>query len=257
MSRIQYTISESDGLEKLHKAVINTLNQLLKAAVKTANLSAQKGSATPVLGVEAAGSETPQEQRGQHNNRRHSRNRLRGQYHHAPPAAQPAAHASGTRAVCAHHPQGGRHESARVGLEYQSSANVHVLPTIASFIGADTSGVLIAEEPHKQDENWLIIDVGTNAELVLGNRHGLVCTSTPTGPALEGAHIEYGMRAAPGAIERVEIDDATLEPRYRIIGEEEWGKGVAKGICGSAIIDVVAEMFRARIWMVVADLGAG
>jgi uncharacterized 2Fe-2S/4Fe-4S cluster protein (DUF4445 family) len=124
---------------------------------------------------------------------------------------------------------------------------VHVLPTIASFIGADTSGVLIAEEPHKQDENWLLIDVGTNAELVLGNRHGLVCTSTPTGPALEGAHIEHGMRAAPGAIERVEIDAVTLEPRYKIIGEEEWDCGKVKGICGSAIIDVVAEMFRVGI----------
>ena len=138
-------------------------------------------------------------------------------------------------------------KARELGLDINPSGNVHVLPTIASFIGADTSGVLIAEEPYNQDENWLIIDVGTNAELVLGNRHGLVCTSTPTGPALEGAHIEYGMRAAPGAIERVEIDDATLEPRYRIIGEEEWNVGKAKGICGSAIIDVVAEMFRAGI----------
>jgi uncharacterized 2Fe-2S/4Fe-4S cluster protein (DUF4445 family) len=107
--------------------------------------------------------------------------------------------------------------------------------------------VLIAEEPQVQDENWLIIDVGTNAELVLGNRDGLVCTSTPTGPAFEGAHIEHGMRAAPGAIERVEIDADTLEPRTRIIGEAEWNQGLAKGICGSAIIDAVAEMFRTGI----------
>jgi uncharacterized 2Fe-2S/4Fe-4S cluster protein (DUF4445 family) len=106
---------------------------------------------------------------------------------------------------------------------------------------------LIAEEPHIQDENWLIIDVGTNAELVLGNRDGLVCTSTPTGPAMEGAHIEYGMRAAPGAIERVEIDAETLEPRYKIIGEGDWNHGLAKGICGSAIIDAIAELFRAGI----------
>jgi uncharacterized 2Fe-2S/4Fe-4S cluster protein (DUF4445 family) len=138
-------------------------------------------------------------------------------------------------------------KARELGLQINPSGNVHVLPTIASFIGADTSGVLIAEEPHKQGENWLIIDVGTNAELVLGNRHGLVCTSTPTGPALEGAHIEYGMRAAPGAIERVEIDTVTLEPRYKIIGEEEWDCGKVKGICGSAIIDVVAEMFRVGI----------
>jgi uncharacterized 2Fe-2S/4Fe-4S cluster protein (DUF4445 family) len=88
---------------------------------------------------------------------------------------------------------------------------------------------------------------------VLGNRHGLVCTSTPTGPAVEGAHIEFGMRAAPGAIERVEIDEKTLEPRYKIVGQEEWNSpdgdfaGKAKGICGSGIIDLVSEMFRVQI----------
>jgi uncharacterized 2Fe-2S/4Fe-4S cluster protein (DUF4445 family) len=144
------------------------------------------------------------------------------------------------------------HESVDVkarelGLHINPAGNVHVLPTIASFVGADTSGMILAEEPHKQDENWLLIDVGTNAELVLGNRKGLVCTSTPTGPALEGAHVEYGMRAAPGAIERVNIDEKTLEPRYKIVGEDEWNTGKAKGICGSAIIDAVAELFRAGI----------
>jgi uncharacterized 2Fe-2S/4Fe-4S cluster protein (DUF4445 family) len=122
-----------------------------------------------------------------------------------------------------------------------------MLPTIASFVGADTSAMILAEEPHRQDENWLLIDVGTNAELILGSRKRLVCTSTPTGPALEGAHVEYGMRAAPGAIERVRIDEKTLEPRYKIVGEEEWNTGKAKGICGSAIIDAVAELFRAGI----------
>jgi uncharacterized 2Fe-2S/4Fe-4S cluster protein (DUF4445 family) len=107
--------------------------------------------------------------------------------------------------------------------------------------------MLLAEEPHKQEENWLLIDIGTNAELVLGNSQRLVCTSTPTGPALEGAHVEYGMRAAPGAIERVQIDEKTLEPRYKLVGEEAWNAGKAKGICGSGIIDAVAEMFRAGI----------
>jgi len=138
-------------------------------------------------------------------------------------------------------------KARELGLQINPSGNIHVLPTIASFVGADTSAMILAEEPHKQDENWLLIDVGTNAELVLGNRKGLVCTSTPTGPALEGAHVEYGMRAAPGAIERVNIDEKTLEPRYKIVGEEEWNTGKAKGICGSAIIDAVAELFRAGI----------
>ena len=95
--------------------------------------------------------------------------------------------------------------------------------------------------------------MGTNAELILGNRKRLVCTSTPTGPALEGAHVEYGMRAAPGAIERVHIDENTLEPKYKVIGVDGWNtdyaefKGHVKGICGSAIIDSVAELFRAGI----------
>jgi uncharacterized 2Fe-2S/4Fe-4S cluster protein (DUF4445 family) len=138
-------------------------------------------------------------------------------------------------------------KARELGLHINSSGNIHVLPTIASFVGADTSAMILAEEPHKQDENWLLIDVGTNAELILGNSKRLLCTSTPTGPALEGAHVEYGMRAAPGAIERVHIDEKTLEPRYKIVGEEEWNTGKAKGICGSAIIDSVAELFRAGI----------
>ncbi|HNB87988.1 MAG TPA: ASKHA domain-containing protein, partial [Anaerolineales bacterium] len=144
-------------------------------------------------------------------------------------------------------------KARELGLHINSSGNIHVLPTIASFVGADTSAMIVAEEPHKQDENWLLIDVGTNAELVLGNRKRLVCTSTPTGPALEGAHVEYGMRAAPGAIERVHIDEKTLEPKYKVIGVDGWNtehaefKGHVKGICGSAIIDSVAELFRAGI----------
>src|SRR5258708_6717026 len=138
-------------------------------------------------------------------------------------------------------------KARELGLKINRSANLHVLPTISGFIGADTAAVLLAEEPHKQDEKWLIMDIGTDAGLVLGNRKRLICTSTPTGPALEGAHVEYGMRAAPGAIERVEIDAQTLEPRYKIIGEESWNVGKAKGICGSAIIDAVAEIFRVGI----------
>jgi uncharacterized 2Fe-2S/4Fe-4S cluster protein (DUF4445 family) len=144
-------------------------------------------------------------------------------------------------------------KARELGLQINTAGNIHVLPTIASFVGADTSAMILAEEPHKQDENWLLLDVGTNAELVLGNRKRLVCTSTPTGPALEGAHVEYGMRAAPGAMERVHIDEKTLESKYKVIGLDGWNtdqaefKGHVKGICGSAIIDAVAELFRTGI----------
>jgi uncharacterized 2Fe-2S/4Fe-4S cluster protein (DUF4445 family) len=126
-------------------------------------------------------------------------------------------------------------------------ANVHMLPAIASFIGADTTAVLLAEEPHEQDETWLIIDIGTNAELVLGNRNRLVCASTPTGPAFEGAHIEYGMRAAPGAIEHIRMQSSTHVPEWKIIGEQNWCAGVPMGLCGSAVVDVVAELVRVGI----------
>lgn len=239
MSRIQYAISEPDGLEKQHKAVIRTLNRLLGQAVKSASRhdhgpTAQEErsgiAAEDIVEMVFVGNTT---------------------MHHLL-LNLPPDHLGMSPFVPTVH-QGVDVRARELGLQIHPSGNVHVLPTIASFIGADTSGVLIAEEPHKQEENWLIIDVGTNAELVLGNRHGLVCTSTPTGPALEGAHIEYGMRAAPGAIERVEIDEVTLEPRYKIIAEPGWSSpdgdfaGKAKGICGSAIIDAVAEMFRVGI----------
>ncbi len=225
MSRIQYTLANPDGLEKLHLAIRQALNKLFQQAAKTAGITPQD-----ILEVVLVGNTT---------------------MHHLV-LNLPPGHLGRAPYVPTIH-KALDVKARELGLEILPSANVHVLPTIASFIGADTSGVLIAEEPHKQDENWLIIDVGTNAELVLGNRHGLVCTSTPTGPTLEGAHIEFGMRAAPGAIERVEIDAATLEPRYKVIGIEGWNtdyadfSGKVKGICGSAIIDAVAEMFRVGI----------
>jgi uncharacterized 2Fe-2S/4Fe-4S cluster protein (DUF4445 family) len=219
MSRIQYTIEHSDGLAKLHRAIISTLNKLLKQAAITAQIKTEE-----ILEMVLVGNST---------------------MHHLllnlPPRDLglapfvPAIHSSVDI------------KARELGLQINPSGNIHVLPTIASFVGADTSAMILAEEPHRQDENWLLIDVGTNAELVLGNRQRLVCTSTPTGPALEGAHVEYGMRAAPGAIERVRIDEKTLEPGYKIIGEDNWNTGKVKGICGSAIIDAVAELFRAGI----------
>jgi uncharacterized 2Fe-2S/4Fe-4S cluster protein (DUF4445 family) len=135
-----------------------------------------------------------------------------------------------------------------LGLRVHPSANVFILPVEAGFVGADNVGVLIAEEPYRRDEMALIIDIGTNGELVLGNKDRLLSSSCATGPALEGAHIKYGMRAAPGAIERVRIDSETLEVDFKVIGEPDWkskSKSVrAKGICGSGIIDAIAELYR-------------
>ena len=110
-------------------------------------------------------------------------------------------------------------------------------------MGADNVGVLITEEPYRKEEMALIIDIGTNGELVLGNKERLISSSCATGPALEGAHIKFGMRAAPGAIERVRIDPETLGVRFKVIDRELWsdegtpGEIQARGICGSGIID--------------------
>lgn len=136
-------------------------------------------------------------------------------------------------------------------IKINPSAYVHVLPIEAGFVGADNVGVLIAEEPYNQDEMVLIIDIGTNGELLLGNRERVCSASCATGPAFEGAQIKFGMRAAPGAIETVRIDPDTKEPMYKVIGKADWHahleKVNAKGICGSGIIEVVAEMFKAGI----------
>ena len=140
-----------------------------------------------------------------------------------------------------------------LGLQVNPSAYVFVLPNEAGFVGADNVGVLIAEEPYKSEEIQLIIDIGTNGELVLGNKHKLISSSCATGPALEGAQITFGMRAAPGAIERIEIDPETHEVDYKVIGREAWRsyskpeEMKARGICGSAILDVLAELYRAGV----------
>ncbi len=139
-----------------------------------------------------------------------------------------------------------------LGLSFAPSARVHTLPCIAGHVGADHVGVLLAEAPQAQAELALVVDVGTNAEMSLGNHSRLLCASSPTGPAFEGAQITHGQRAAPGAIERVRIDPATLEPRYRVIGHADWIEASAAdlpaaarptGICGSGIIEVVAQMY--------------
>ena len=140
-----------------------------------------------------------------------------------------------------------------LGIDINRGGYVYALPCIAGHVGADTAGVLLAEAPFARDEVSLIVDVGTNAEILLGNRERILAASSPTGPAFEGAQISGGQRAAPGAIERVRIDPETLEPRYRVIGCERWSdepefadelpKSGVTGICGSGIIEAIAELY--------------
>ncbi|ESY85178.1 drug:proton antiporter [Mesorhizobium sp. LNHC220B00] len=150
-----------------------------------------------------------------------------------------------------------RIKASDIGLKLNQGARLYMLPCIAGHVGADAAAVTLSEGPHRQDEMMLIVDVGTNAEIVLGNRTRVVAASSPTGPAFEGAEISGGQRAAPGAIERVRIDPDTLEPKYRVIGSELWSDepnfldsvqatGVT-GICGSGIIEIVAEMYLTGI----------
>ena len=147
--------------------------------------------------------------------------------------------------------------ASELDLDMNEGSRVYIIPCIAGHVGADAAAATLSEAPHKETELSLLVDVGTNAEIVLGQQGRTLACSSPTGPAFEGAEISCGQRAAPGAIERVRIDPVTLEPRIRIIGVEKWSdeEGFAEeakatgitGICGSGIIEVMAEMFLAGI----------
>jgi uncharacterized 2Fe-2S/4Fe-4S cluster protein (DUF4445 family) len=144
-----------------------------------------------------------------------------------------------------------------LGFDLATGAQAYFPPCIAGHVGADAAAMILSEAPYQRDEVTLLVDVGTNAELVLGNRHRLLAASSPTGPAFEGAQVTHGQRAAPGAIERVRIDRKTLRPRFQVIGCDLWSDedgfaaavdqtGVT-GICGSGIIEAVAELVLAGI----------
>ena len=144
-------------------------------------------------------------------------------------------------------------DARELDIDINPGGIVYILPCIAGHVGADTAGVILSEQPHVHDDISLLIDIGTNAEIVLGNRERLLACSSPTGPAFEGAQISCGQRAAPGAIERVRIDPDTLEPGIKIIGSTLWSDDPAfaapdkpaavTGICGSGIIEALAEMY--------------
>lgn len=234
MSRVSYAMMHEDGLDKMHTAIIQALNRLAARAAREAGLKARDihdcvlvGNTTMMhilLGI------SPVELGGA-------------------PFALANRDAMDIKA-------------RELNLRLHPGAYVHILPSEAGHVGADNVGVLLAEEPYRQDALTLTVDVGTNAEIVLGNRERMFSASSPTGPAFEGAQITFGMRAAPGAIERVRIDPLTKTARFRVIGEERWSdewaldadappeaqpQHLAAGICGSGIIEAVAEMFLAGI----------
>ena len=147
--------------------------------------------------------------------------------------------------------------ASELDLKLHPGARVYVLPCIAGHVGADAAAVALAESPDQSDEVSLLVDVGTNAEIICGNSKRLLAASSPTGPAFEGAQISSGQRAASGAIERIRVNPETLEPRFRVIGVDKWSDedgfdddvaatGIT-GVCGSGIIEVLAEMYLAGI----------
>jgi uncharacterized 2Fe-2S/4Fe-4S cluster protein (DUF4445 family) len=221
MARMSFANETSGGAKKLQVAILESLNKLARRVARQAGRKASEIVDVVIVGNTVMhhlflGIETESLGRAPYVPAMHNSMDIR-------------AHEAGLTAI---------HEGGYLYLP----------PIVASFIGPDHMGVLLAEAPHEQDETWLIVDVGTNAELVLGNRQRLVCTSTPTGPAFEGAHIEYGMRAAAGAIEQVQINPETFIPRVKVIGSDLWsdepGAPPARGICGTGIIDAVAELYR-------------
>ncbi len=230
MSRISYAMTHASGLAKMHAAIIDALNLLAVSAARQAGLRARQihemvavGNTTMIhilLGI------NPIELGGA-------------------PFALANRDALDLKA-------------RDLGLRLHPAANLHILPAEAGHVGADNVGALIAEAPYEDERITLMVDIGTNAEIVLGGRDWMYSASSPTGPAFEGAQITFGMRAAPGAIERVRIDPQSLEARFQVIGEPRWSdtwpigeeggaeeppSQLAAGICGSGIIEAVAELF--------------
>ncbi len=230
MSRISYATSHPNGTRQMQTAVLQTINKLTAQAAKEAGIRPRQ-----IMDCVLAGNTT---------------------MIHLLLGINPAELGGAPFALAIRNSMD--IPASQLGLRIHPAARAHILPAQAGHVGADNTAVLLAEAPHQQDEVTLIIDVGTNAEIVLGNSQWLYSASSPTGPAFEGAQITHGMRAAPGAVERVRIDPTTLEPRFQVIGEprwsHEWPSGpnvpvaeqpqqLAAGICGSGIIEAVAELY--------------
>ncbi len=225
MSRISYGMMNGDGVAKMHQAIIEALSKLARRAARAAKLQPEDVVELVIVGNTVMIA------------------LLLG--------VDPVELGGAPFALVTHDAMDIK--ARDLGIKVHPGANVHILPAEAGHVGADNMGVVIAESPHIQDEIMLIVDIGTNAEILVGNKEHLLSASSPTGPAFEGGEITHGMRAAAGAIEKVRIDRTTLTPRFKVIGEERWSDEMADaeiqaaGICGSGIIDLIAELFAAGI----------
>ncbi|MBI1293723.1 DUF4445 domain-containing protein [bacterium] len=265
MSRVSYAMVNADGTDRMHRAIIDGLNEMIAEAASAAGITA-----ADVVEMVVVGNTT---------------------MHHLILGVNPQELGGAPFSLVIHNAVDVK--ARDLGIRIACGGNVHVPPCEAGHVGADNVGVLVAEAPYQQDAQMLILDIGTNGEILLGNRERMLSASSPTGPAFEGAQIVHGMRAAPGAIERVRIDPATLSVKYKIIGKDEWiesaeeglvigdrGLGTegrqddqslitnhqspitdrkrrrdallnpelkTSGICGSGIIEAIAELFTAGV----------
>ena len=226
MSRISYINSEPQGLFRMNRSIIKTLNDLAEKAASEAGFTLDEITDVVIVGNTVM--------------------------HHILLGIDPVQLGMAPFALATYSAQDLK--ARDLGLNLNAACKVHTLPLIAGHVGADNVGVMLAEAPGEQDGISLIVDVGTNAEIILGDRTQVLVASSPTGPAFEGAQITHGQRAAPGAVDRVRIDLDTLEPRIKLIGHADWispGSPLppvkATGICGSGIIEAVAELFLAGI----------
>jgi len=264
LARVSYIMENDGGLDTLHRALIDALNRLIEDATAAVGLASDQLSDLVVVGNTIM--------------------------HHIFLGIDPRELGGAPFAPAVK--EAVEIKARDLGLHAGRGAYVYVPPVEAGYVGADNVAAIVAEAPHLADEITLLIDVGTNGEIVLGNRQRLLSASSPTGPAFEGAQVRHGMRAAPGAIERVRIDPATLAVQWKVIGRDEWvssgqqavsgeqwpahsaqmagdpGQELSpkearelrqrrraeeqatlkpSGICGSGIIEAIAELFKAGL----------
>lgn len=229
MSRVSYATLHEGGAEELTNAVREAINQLAEEAADTAGIQV-----TDIYEATFVGNPV---------------------MHHLLLGFDPTALGVAPFALVSGM---AFDEPARdLSLQLNPGARAYILPCIAGHVGADMAAVMLAEAPHRSQQIALLVDIGTNAEIVIGNAERLLAASSPTGPAFEGAQISCGQRASVGAIERVRLDEDTLAPRFKVIGCDLWSDDPAfneatnnmaiTGICGSGIIEVVAELYRTGI----------
>ena len=214
ISRIRFATENPENLMKLQQTVIEGVNQLIKETCKDSGVSPDDIYEMTVSGNTAM--------------------------HHIflgiPPdnvalMPYPAALQSSINV-----------KAKELSLNLNHGAYVYVLPTIAGFVGGDAVADILATGIHEANELSMLVDIGTNTEIILGNKDRLVACSCASGPAFEGAHIKHGMRASTGAIEQVWIDPDTFDVGYKTVEN-----GQPRGLCGSAIVDVVAELFKTKL----------